>query len=141
MTRRTDWGLDWKLWKELGPSVLGPRLIQSGASRRAVHIVELWSSGAVASSSCQKVANRQLPCQLLILGMLHLLNSPSTCRLGLPHKVLVQQWIASPCQNHFLNDGLDPGEIWVYSTIPYAIDDFDFAGDFEGNILQLMQIV
>jgi hypothetical protein len=71
---------------------------------------------------------------------LHLFGNPVDAIWALLTKLDVKRRITSRCRDHFRDSGLAPEEIWIYSTILYALDDFGFAGDFQGNLEELMQI-
>jgi hypothetical protein len=71
---------------------------------------------------------------------LHLFGNPIHAMWALLTKLDVKRRIGLRCRDAFLTRGLKQKDIWIYSTILYALDDFDFSMDFEVHFDRLMEI-
>lgn len=71
---------------------------------------------------------------------LHLFGNPIHAMWALLTKLDAKRRINLRCRDHFQKNGLAQTNIWIYSTILYALDDFNFSQDFEIHFKDLMEI-
>jgi hypothetical protein len=69
---------------------------------------------------------------------LHLFGNPIHAMWALLTKLDAKRRIELRCRKHFDENGLPQTDIWIYSTILYALDDFDYSQNFENHFQQLM---
>ena len=83
--------------------------------------------------------DQQICCNRVAIA-LHLFGNPIHAMWALLTKLDVKRRIELRCRGYFLKMGLRETDIWKYSAILYALDDFDFSRDFENHFLRLMEI-
>ena len=71
---------------------------------------------------------------------LHLFGNPIHAIWALLTKLDVKRRIELRCRDHFKRNGLPQDDIWIYSTILYVLDDFNYSRQFENHFQQLMMI-
>jgi hypothetical protein len=83
--------------------------------------------------------NRQKYWNQVTIG-LHLFGNPIHAMWALLTKLDVKRRIEQRCRERFVCFGLSQKDVWIYSTILYALDDFDFSQDFPDHFKQLMNV-
>lgn len=71
---------------------------------------------------------------------LHLFGNPIFAMWALLTKLDAKRRIELRCRDHFAQRGLVRTDIGTYSTILYALDDFNFSQNFENDFEQLMMV-
>jgi hypothetical protein len=71
---------------------------------------------------------------------LHLFGNPIHAIWALLTKLDVKRRIELRCRDHFEEFRLPQEDVWIYSTILYVLDDFDYSQQFENHFRQLMMI-